>query len=57
MKYIVLGIPEEKYDSLMRQMALDRNLGECEITEIPEEYGNMVIHNLETEAHKKSVKS
>lgn len=42
MKYVVLGIPEEKYDRLMRQMVLDRNFSECEITEIPEGHDKII---------------
>lgn len=42
MKYVVLGIPEDKYDSLMRQMVLDRNFSTCEITEIPDGHDKII---------------
>lgn len=37
---IIIRIPEEKYDRLIRQMRLDRNFNECEITELGE-HGNL----------------
>lgn len=33
---IIIRIPENKYDGIIRQMRLDRNFSECEITELGE---------------------
>ena len=38
---ILIRIPENKYDRLMRQIKLDRNFSECEITEL-EEHGDLI---------------
>ncbi len=35
MSLIVIDIPKEKYDRLMKQMQLDRNFSECKITPLP----------------------
>ncbi len=38
---ILIRIPENKYDRLIRQMKLDRNFSECEITEL-EPHGDLI---------------
>ena len=50
MKKIVIDIPDEKYDRIMRQMALDRNFSECKITPLPKGHGDLIdINELEKE--------
>ena len=39
---IVIDIAEEKYDRLMKQMQLDRNFSECEITPLPKGHGRLI---------------
>lgn len=39
---IVIDIPEEKYDRLMKQMQLDRNFSKCKITPLPKGHGRLI---------------
>ena len=41
MKQIILEIPDDKYDSLVKQMKLDRNFSQCAITPLPEHHGRL----------------
>lgn len=42
---ILIDIPEEKYDRLMKQMQLDRNFSECKITPLPKGHGDLIDVN------------
>ncbi len=42
MKNIVMSIPDEKYDRLMKQMQLDRNFNECKITPLHKGHGRIM---------------
>ncbi len=39
---LVIKIPKEKYDRLMKQMQLDRNFRECKITPLPKGHGRLI---------------
>ena len=39
---VVLKIPDEKYDRLIKQMMLDLNFSECEITPLPKGHNRLI---------------
>lgn len=39
---IVIDIPNEKSEKLIRQMKLDRNFRECKIIELPARHGRLI---------------
>ena len=47
MKQIVLEIPDDKYDGLIKQMKLDRNFSQCKITLLPEHHGLVSIDDVD----------
>lgn len=42
---IVIDIPNEKSEKLIRQMKLDRNFRECKIIELPKGHGRLIDYN------------
>lgn len=42
---IVIDIPNEKSEKLIRQMKLDRNFRECKIIELPKGHGRLIDAN------------
>ena len=44
---LIIKIPEEKAERLLAQMRLDRNFGECKITQLPKGCGDLIDSALE----------